>query len=90
MCFLSDLAGLDAEHISFFYVPRDKPDLQRPYLSTRFDKLQPEIVNTDMNRFHQNPSILALGILLIEIELGRPIETYRTATENINFNTNWM
>ena len=77
-------------HISFFYSSKDKPDLRRPYLSTCFEKPQPEIVKTEMNRFHRNPSILALGILLIEIDLGRPIETYRIATETVNVNTDWI
>ena len=77
-------------HISFFYLSEDKPDLRRPYLSTCFEKPQPEIVKTEMNRFHRNPSILALGILLIEIDSERPIETYRIATERVNVNTDWI
>lgn len=77
-------------HISFFYLSGDKPGLQRPYLSTCFESPQPETVQTGMNRFHRNPGILALGIILIEIDLGRPIETYRTANENVNVNTDWI
>jgi hypothetical protein len=76
-------------HISFFYMSEDKPDLQRPYLSTCFDNSQLGVVKPDLNRFHRNTSILALGILLIEIELQRPIESYRTATDVVNVNTDW-
>lgn len=74
----------------FFYLSGHKPDLQRPYLSTHFDKPWPEVFETDMNKFHRNPSILALGILLIEIDLARPIETYRNTTDNVNLNTDWI
>lgn len=77
-------------HISFFYSSEDKPDLQRPYLSTRFDNPWSEICEADMNRFHRNPSVLALGILLIEIDLEKPIEKCRTTTENPNLNTDWI
>lgn len=79
----------DKRHISFFHLG-DKPDLQRPYLSTCFNKPHPDIIDTDKSRFHRNPGILALGILLIEIDLERPIETYRTATDKINANTDWI
>lgn len=73
-------------HISFFYSSEDKPDLQRPYLSTRFDNPWSEICETNLNRFHPNPSILALGILLVEIDLEKSI----TTTESINLNTDWI
>lgn len=73
-------------HISFFYSSEDKPDLRRPYLSTRFDNPSSEIRETKMSRFHPNSSILALGILLIEIDLERSI----TTTESVNLNTDWI
>lgn len=79
----------DKRHISFFHLG-DKLDLQRPYLSTCFNKTHLDIIDTEMTRFHRNPGILALGILLIEIDLERPIETYRTATDKINANTDWI
>lgn len=77
------------KHISFFHLG-DKPDLQRPYLSTRFSKSEQDAVDADKSRFHRNPSILALGILLIEIDLERPIESYRIATDKVNANTDWI
>ncbi|MCJ1469505.1 hypothetical protein MMC07_008138 [Pseudocyphellaria aurata] len=77
----------DKTHISFFHFG-DRPDLQRPYLSTSFNKTKLDRINTSMNRFHRNPSILALGILLIEIELEKTIEECRDETEDDNVNAN--
>lgn len=79
----------DKRHISFFHL-EDKPDLQRPYLSTCFNRPHLDVINTEMTRFHRNPGILALGILLIELDLERLIETFRTATDKINANTDWI
>lgn len=81
-------------HISFFYVSTDMLDYQRPYLSTSFDDGKSDIEAPDMNRFHRNPGILALGILLIEIHTEKPIESYRTAADlsngqEVNANTDW-
>ncbi|KAH7136154.1 hypothetical protein B0J11DRAFT_520039 [Dendryphion nanum] len=76
-------------HISFLYSAQDTPDLERPYLSTCFDKCH-TAAKPDLTRFHRNPSILALGILLIEIELGKPIEQYRIATDDVNVNTDMI
>jgi hypothetical protein len=85
---LSDEWGKSS--ISFFYSSQEKPDLMRPYLSTRFDKSQSASSQMNMMKFHPNSSILALGILLIEMDLGKPIEAYRTATEDINVNTDMI
>lgn len=80
-------------HIYFFYGISGALDFQRPYLSTIFDpaidKMEPPL---DLNRFHRNPSILALGILLIEIHTGKLIENFRTDVERqeINTNTDWL
>lgn len=80
-------------HIFFFYGISGTLDFQRPYLSTIFDPAindkQPPL---DLNRFHRNPSILALGILLIELHTGRLIENFRTAAEkqDVNANTDWL
>jgi hypothetical protein len=75
------------QHISFFYSGQDKLDLQRPYLSTYFDQSTPGPPTVDMARFHPSSSILALGILLIEIELGKSIEKCRSDDEEVNVNT---
>ncbi|KAG4438864.1 hypothetical protein IFR05_005653 [Cadophora sp. M221] len=73
------LKNLDKTRICF-YKPRsqDIPDLTRPYLACRTD-LSEELGNEEDVRFriHPYPGILALGILLLQIELGRPIEEER-------------
>jgi hypothetical protein len=66
------------EHISFF--PSSKKgdlDIRRPYLSTNFQNMIPEDEENALFRIHPNPSVLALGILLLEIELNLPIEDER-------------
>ncbi|KAF7874883.1 hypothetical protein EAF04_002057 [Stromatinia cepivora] len=80
-------------HIFFFYEISGTLDFQRPYLSTIFDPaLNGKQPHLDLNRFHRNPSILALGILLIELQTGRLIETFRTDVEkqDVNANTDWL
>jgi hypothetical protein len=76
--------------ISFLYSSHNELDLQRPYLTSYFDTPQREITEVNVAHFHPNPSILALGILLIEIDLKRSIESFRTATEDININTDMI
>ena len=39
---------------------------------------------SNLNVFHRNLSILALGILLIEIHTERPIESYRSTKDLMN------
>ncbi|TGO24877.1 hypothetical protein BPAE_0093g00400 [Botrytis paeoniae] len=76
-------------HIFFFYDTAGALDFERPYLSTVFDPaIDEKHPPVDLNRFHRNPSILALGILLIEIHTGRLIESFRTETERQQVNTN--
>lgn len=63
------------------------PNLARPYISTKCDPREelPESKELDEVRasllVHPYPSILALGILLLEIHLGRPIESERTSDD---------
>lgn len=45
---------------------------------------------TNMNKFYQNPSLSSLDILLIAIDLEKPIKTNRTTTDNVNLNTDWI
>ncbi|KAL8904553.1 MAG: hypothetical protein Q9171_007011 [Xanthocarpia ochracea] len=78
--------------ISFFYATDNTIDYQRPYVTTRFDGN--DQAEPDFSFFHRNASILALGILLIEIHMGKPIELYRTPKDltngiMINANTDW-
>ena len=75
------------EHITFFRKVRDRRegadvfDLSRPWLSPSFEEIvsaeEPDL--SPRYRIHPNPSVLALGILLLEIELNESIEEYRDA-----------
>ena len=64
------------QHIKFFYRPTGY-DLKRPYLTTTFKQCDPNQNFNAMERIHPNPSVLALGVLLLEIELWRKIEDSR-------------
>lgn len=72
------------EKISFFYESIDKPDYLRPYISASFQSSSSDLVLSNLNIFHRNLSILALGILLIEIHTEKSIESYRSAKDLIN------
>ncbi|KAL9038324.1 MAG: hypothetical protein Q9214_005325 [Letrouitia sp. 1 TL-2023] len=79
-------------HITFFYANSNTIDYQRPYVTTSFDGN--DQVVPDFSLFHRNASILALGILLVEIHTGKPIEMYRTPEDlsngtEVNANTDW-
>ena len=75
--------------IFFFCGPTGLLDFQRPYLSTKFnDEGSGNSTRPDFSRFHRNPSILALGILLIEIHTERLIESFRTRIEEESINSN--
>jgi len=86
------------EHIMFFSTPTGKIHLQRPYLSTDFQAVATPLSDDEadeMFRIHPNPSILALGILLLEIELNTPIENKRTVEDlgesgEVTMNTNYF
>jgi hypothetical protein len=75
------MKDLSKAHICF-YAGKDQgsPDFTKPYLST--DCKSPECIEQDHEvsrfRIHPYPSILALGILLLELELGVPIEAKRS------------
>lgn len=71
------------EHISFFsFSEKGDLDMRRPYLSTDFETMVPEDEVDAMFRIHPNPSVLALGILLLEIELDLPIEDERNVEDH--------
>ena len=64
------------DHISFFRSdPDTDPDLGRPYLKVSFDE-QSTATDNAVNLFnaHCNPTLLALGVLLLEVYLRSPIE----------------
>lgn len=69
----------DKTHIFFFGVACDaeRLDYSRPYLSTRFGAVIPELEeDSGLLILHQNPSLLSLGILLLELEKCEPIERH--------------
>lgn len=67
--------SLSSENICFLISNcRSSPDITRPYLTTSFTSLaQPELPR-DLNQPHRFPDILSLGILLLEIARGAPID----------------
>jgi hypothetical protein len=69
----------DKSHICFYQARRQPiPDLKTPYISTRRRPLEEDDNNEDKRYYaHPYPGILRLGILLLEIELNRPIEEER-------------
>ncbi|KAF1815310.1 hypothetical protein P152DRAFT_479259 [Eremomyces bilateralis CBS 781.70] len=72
------------EHISFLHQGKDDlldPDLRRPYVSTLFLENEIEETPDELYRTHPNPSVLALGILLLEIEFDSTIESKRQAED---------
>ncbi|KAL8996714.1 MAG: hypothetical protein Q9169_003829 [Polycauliona sp. 2 TL-2023] len=80
------------QQITFICATTDDIDYQRPYVTTRFDATDQSV--PDFSLFHRNASILALGILLIEIHTGKPIEMYRSSKDllngtDVNANTDW-
>ncbi|KAL8854433.1 MAG: hypothetical protein Q9221_000703 [Calogaya cf. arnoldii] len=64
------------QQVTFLYATSNDLDYQRPYVTTRFDATDQAV--PDFSLFHRNASILALGILLIEIHTGKPTEMYRS------------
>lgn len=69
----------DKRHISFYGHPTGNggPDFTRPYLSTNFRDLTQAPKDQSVSfALHRSPAILALGILLLEIELCEPIESH--------------
>ncbi|KAF2182860.1 hypothetical protein K469DRAFT_585514 [Zopfia rhizophila CBS 207.26] len=86
--------GLDKSHIFFFCDSKGTPDFLRPYLSTVFIEDSGAVLaeKPDLTQFHRNKSILALGILLIELHAGRCIESFRTPgdLQDVNRNTDWL
>lgn len=84
--------GWTKEDICFFFKSEDEPEVSRPFLSARFNNAPTTGNPFRRTNHHRNPSILALGILLIEIFNEKPIERWRTTKERKNPNaaTMWM
>jgi hypothetical protein len=82
------------EHITFFHESLGALALTKPYLSSVFGAGQDGSDRLDINQFHPCPSILSLGILLIEIDTMKAIESFRTSDDltdgvEVNANTDW-
>ena len=85
----------DKRHISFYghSTGNGGLDFRRPYLSTNFrDPTTTPKEQSVYLSLHRSPSILALGILLLEIELCEPIESHWVEEDltdgQPSFNTN--
>ena len=85
----------DKTHISFYGQPTGDGglDFDRPYLSTNFrDPTQSPKDQAVFLNLHRSPAILALGILLLEIQLCEPIESHWAEEDLVdgqpNSNTN--
>ncbi|MCJ1307423.1 hypothetical protein MMC25_001069 [Agyrium rufum] len=82
------------EHVNFFATV-DGPDLMRPYLATQFEAPTSRSEEaSDSIYSHPNPALLALGILLLELYLSKPIESLwefdDTEDGMEGVNTNWI
>jgi hypothetical protein len=69
------------EHIFFFHKSQDEPDLEHPFLSVPLGMVTAVSGQLAGMPSHRNPSILALGIILIEIFNEKSIENWRKAHE---------
>jgi hypothetical protein len=83
----------DKNSIVFFYESANPSavDVRRPYISSRFEKACDQDQQA-LHRIHPHPGILALGILLLELEFRAPIESYREVSGcggKVNVNTNY-
>jgi hypothetical protein len=78
---------LQKDSLFFFQIRESIADFERPYFSTRFDG---NMINdsSNMSIQHRNPSILQLGILLVEIHKGQPLSTFRLRTEQSRTSSN--
>ncbi|CZT10391.1 uncharacterized protein RAG0_14883 [Rhynchosporium agropyri] len=82
------------QHVSF-YTTVDGINLRKPYLATQFDEdtVQLEVTEDDLYS-HPSPTLLALGILLLELYLKKPIESFWDPDDTEDglegVNTNWV
>ncbi|WXC58470.1 hypothetical protein SNK03_004369 [Fusarium graminearum] len=79
--------GWVKDDIYFFFKTEDEPDLKTPFLSARLNVPGSGQFLSGSMAYHANPSILALGVLLIEIFNERAIEKWKTAKERSHSNT---
>ncbi|KAJ4179988.1 hypothetical protein NW755_012028 [Fusarium falciforme] len=68
-------ASLSSDNVCFLVSNhRSLPDITKPYLTTTFITLAEPPLPRDLNQPHPFPDILSLGILLLEIARGAPID----------------
>jgi hypothetical protein len=82
------------EHVNFFATV-DGPDLMKPYLATQFEASTSRLEEASDNMYsHPSPALLALGILLLELYLSKPIESLWDVDDTEDgmegINTNWI
>ena len=83
------------DNIFFLYSPtkRQLLDIHRPYIEANFRDKPTVRRASEAQNMHQYPSILALGVLLLEIEIGKAIEPSSEDCDPItglpNDNTAW-
>lgn len=82
-----------AGNIHFCQTPNETVDLGRPYLSANFplpkdtgdlDDGKRDIVEEEEEEEHVAPSLLAFGILLLELETGKSIDSFWTPGDLTN------
>lgn len=83
----------DKTQISFFSSAPDQLNL-KPYLMAQFQALEEEHDGSEM-QLHPSPAILALGILLLELQIWGTIESRRISEDltedgSVNVNTNLL
>lgn len=69
----------DEAHVLFFktklpQTDKIEVDLQRPYVTTRFEQAPPGVDPDSINCEHPNESLLSLGVVLLEIHQSKPME----------------
>ncbi|KAK1254162.1 hypothetical protein MKX08_008157 [Trichoderma sp. CBMAI-0020] len=68
-------ASLSNENICFLVLhSRSTPDITKPYLTANCTSTTLRTESRNLNQPHRFPDILSLGILLLEIARGRPID----------------
>jgi hypothetical protein len=78
--------GWSKRDISFFQSPSEdgKIDLTRPFLTADFEGSDEEEEQDSLCMLHPCPAVLALGIVLLEIQLCASIESQRTEEDMFN------
>lgn len=79
---------LQRDSIFFCTLMGNNLDFERPFLATQFPNLTSGPVAPNMALQHQNPAILNLGILLLEVHTGRLLKSFFTPEETVKQSAN--